>query len=177
VKGGEFVLHLVETSTVVIPPKEKRELKEIPKAEEKEEPKEIKKKPKVQAIKKKEPAKKEPIKKEQEKEEPKGERAIASVEYRASKIQKKIDDLIKDKEIKSVECPGPGKQLIVNRSGSIEPINITLNSEEIDDIVKKFSEKSKTTPTAGVLKVTIDNLNITAIISEFIGTRFMIQKK
>ena len=90
--------------------------------------------------------------------------------------EERLNKLIEDEEVDSIECSGPEKQLIVNKSGEIHPINVTFSKEEINSLVKKFSEKSNTPIKGGMLRARLDGKSITALISEYIGTRFMIQK-
>lgn len=91
--------------------------------------------------------------------------------------EEKISSLINDAEIKSIECPGPDKQLIVSKSGSVFPVAVSLSSEEIDAIVEDFAKQSGEEIHRGILKAQAENLSITAVVSEYLGTRFIIQKQ
>jgi len=59
-------------------------------------------------------------------------------------IPEKLKPFLDDPETESIECPGAGKPLIINKAGKIEPTSITLSEGEIDSIIKKFSEETKT---------------------------------
>ncbi len=89
----------------------------------------------------------------------------------------KITQFLNDPAVLSVECPGPGKNLLLNRSGAIQASSMSLNKEEINSIVKEASVKARIPLTTGVFKAAFQNIIITAILSEYVGTRFLIQKK
>jgi len=89
----------------------------------------------------------------------------------------KIDQIMQDPAVISLECPGPGKNILVNRSGSIQTTPITLSQEEINETMKQISERTKIPLISGLFKAALGNLIITAVISEFVGTRFILQKR
>lgn len=90
---------------------------------------------------------------------------------------KKIESLISDNAVQTIECPGPGRQILVYKSGVIQTTPITLDAEEINNIMKEISEKTRIPVTSGIFKAAFDNIITTAVVSEFVGTRFIIQKK
>ena len=69
------------------------------------------------------------------------------------------------------------KPIIINKSGTILTTNITLSKNEIDSIIEEFSTKTRIPLIQGTFKALLGNLLITAVISEFVGTRFLIQKR
>lgn len=87
-----------------------------------------------------------------------------------------IKNLINDRSVSSIECPGPEKEIIVNKFGRIKPIGLSLSAQEINKIIKEFSEKTKIPLIKGIFKAALGNIIITAVISEYVGTRFIIQK-
>jgi len=89
----------------------------------------------------------------------------------------KLDFFIKDKSITMVECPGPGKFILVRRGQITEPTNIILTKEEVDKAVAVFSKAAKIPVIGGTFRVSVGNLTISAIISEITGTRFIIMKR
>jgi len=89
----------------------------------------------------------------------------------------KITAILRDPSVLSVECPGPNKHILVNRSGVIQTTNITLTKEEIDRVMHEISEKTRIPLITGLFKALYKNLLITAVISDFVGTRFIIQKR
>ena len=88
-----------------------------------------------------------------------------------------INQILSNPATQSVECQGPDKPLIINTSGKIQPSQTTLSKEKIQKIIKFFSEQTHIPLVTGVFKSILGNLTITAVVSDFIGTRFIIQKK
>ncbi|MBU1136390.1 MAG: hypothetical protein KJ559_02685 [Nanoarchaeota archaeon] len=87
-----------------------------------------------------------------------------------------IGVLIKDPRVTIIECPGPDKFVLAKTSGRTLITRIKLNAEEIQKIIKQFSEEAKIPVISGLFKANIRNLSITAVISEMIGSRFIITK-
>lgn len=88
----------------------------------------------------------------------------------------KIDFLLKDREIQSIECQGPNKNLLVKRYDKINITKITLTQEEITDILYSFAMQAKIPVVGGILKAAVGDLVVSAVISEFVGSRFIINK-
>lgn len=88
----------------------------------------------------------------------------------------RIIPLFNDPLISSIECAGPEKNIIINKSGLIQAIPMTLTQEEIENIMDEFSMKTKIPLIKGVFKAALGNLLITAVMSDFVGTRFHIEK-
>jgi len=84
--------------------------------------------------------------------------------------------LLTDPSVQSIECPGFGRPVLLNKSGTIQVSNVLLNKEEIDNVMQVISKKTKVPITPGLFKAAFDNFLITAVISEYAGTRFVIQK-
>jgi hypothetical protein len=89
----------------------------------------------------------------------------------------KINNILLDPAILSIECPGADRPLVANKSGLNQPLNMTLSAEDISKITQYFSEKTRIPLVEGVFKATLGDLLMTAVVSQFIGTRFIIQKK
>jgi len=104
------------------------------------------------------------------------EMSIISPPVAENKLEK-IKPLLNDPSIRSIECSGPEKNLIINRQGIIQSANLSLNQSEISSIVEEVSNKTRIPLVAGTFKAAFDNFIMTAIISEFVGTRFLIQRK
>lgn len=88
----------------------------------------------------------------------------------------KLDQLIRDPSIQSIECSGPNKNTLVKRYNQTNTTRIILNQSEITDIIDIFSVKAKIPVIGGILKAAVGNLVISAVISEFVGSRFIINK-
>jgi len=88
----------------------------------------------------------------------------------------KIELFLKDPFIQSIECRGPGQSILIKRQNRITPTRIILTSEEIKEIINNFSQKAKIPIIEGILKAAVGNLVISAVTSEFVGSRFIINK-
>jgi len=88
----------------------------------------------------------------------------------------KLRSVFLDSGVVGVECPGPSKNILINRGGRVQPSQITLSPEEITEILQEFSKKTKIPLISGIFKALYNNFLITAIISETAGNRFIIEK-
>lgn len=88
----------------------------------------------------------------------------------------RINRILEDYQVESIECPGPGKFLIVKKQKQVIPTKMTLNKDEIEKIIQTFSEKSRIPLVGGVFKASVEGFIITALQSELIGSRFIITK-
>jgi hypothetical protein len=87
----------------------------------------------------------------------------------------KLNPLIQDNAIRTIEV-NPDQKIIVSGSMGERTTNIILNSEEINEIINKFAYVSKIPVSEGVYKVVVENLIFFAVISNVVGSRFIIQK-
>ncbi|GIU68267.1 MAG: hypothetical protein KatS3mg001_117 [Candidatus Pacearchaeota archaeon] len=87
---------------------------------------------------------------------------------------KKLDPLIKDPFVKTIECPGPNSEIVVEGKFGRKRTQIKLTKEEIDEILQIFSSLTKIPLIEGLYKVVFGNLELSALISE--KTRFRIRK-
>jgi len=88
----------------------------------------------------------------------------------------KLNSLIKDPAVKIIECNGPDEHIFVRGSMGVKPTNIVLSKEEITKVIKKFSEISKIPVHEGVYRVVAGRFILSAIISEVVGSKFIIKK-
>ncbi|MBM3234579.1 hypothetical protein FJZ19_05815 [Candidatus Pacearchaeota archaeon] len=88
----------------------------------------------------------------------------------------KIDPLIHDNRITTIECPGPGKFILTKTAGNVNITHISLGEEEIKTIIHEFSRQAKIPIITGLFKAVVGNLVITAVLSDFVGSRFIINK-
>lgn len=89
----------------------------------------------------------------------------------------KITQILLDPTVFSVECPGPGKNLIVNKAGQIQAAPLILTKKEIDEVMDEISEKTRIPIVQGLFKAAVQDLIVTAVVSDYVGTRFIIQKR
>ncbi len=88
----------------------------------------------------------------------------------------KLNPLIKDPAVKAIECNGPDENIIVRGTMGTKRTNIILSEEEINQIMKKFSETAKIPIHEGIFRVVAGMLILSAIISDVIGSKFIIKK-
>ena len=90
---------------------------------------------------------------------------------------RKINPLIQDAAVQMIECPGAGKNILVKTRNKINSTRTTLNEAEIKNIINYFSRYAKIPVMGGILKAAVENIIISAIVSEYVGSRFIINKK
>ena len=78
----------------------------------------------------------------------------------------KINILINDLNVDSIECSGENKKIIVNGKMGKKPTAIELNKEEINNIFDEFSKASMIPLNQRVNKISVGNLDLTTIISD-----------
>jgi len=88
----------------------------------------------------------------------------------------KLASFLKDPSIQLIECPGPGRNLLVKRYSKINTTKVTLNQVEITNIINNFAQQARIPVIGGILKAAVGDLVISAVISEFVGSRFIINK-
>jgi len=88
----------------------------------------------------------------------------------------KLNPLIKDPLVISIECHGTEEPIIVRGRMGVKQTNIILDKEEIGQTIKKFSEVTKIPIHEGVLKMAKGRLILSAIISSIVGSKFIIKK-
>ncbi len=88
----------------------------------------------------------------------------------------KVNFLIQDPRVTVIECPGPGKFILARTSGQTSMTKISLIQDEIQQILQKFSEQTRIPIISGLFKAAVGNLVVTAVISDLIGSRFIITK-
>jgi len=88
----------------------------------------------------------------------------------------KIDQFLKDITVQSIECAGPEKKILVKKQNKINTTPVSLTQAEITDIINSFSQQARIPPLGGILKAAVGDLVISAVISEYVGSRFIINK-
>lgn len=89
----------------------------------------------------------------------------------------KLNILIKDPYVNEIECNGVENPLSVKKSGIVQKTQINLSIEEIYEIIAEFSQKTRIPVINGRIKAALNDLVITAALSETLGPRFIIQRK
>jgi hypothetical protein len=88
----------------------------------------------------------------------------------------KLDSLIRDHHVQTIECNGPYEPLIVSGTMGRKLTDIIFSSEEVKEILEKFSRASKIPMHTGIYRVVVGKLLLIAIISEVINSKFIIKK-
>ena len=89
----------------------------------------------------------------------------------------RITPLLNDPVVSLIECQGVGKPLMIIRAGQRQITRITLNPVEIEGILQKASDVAHIPLLEGVFRAIVDNFSINAIISEMVGSKFVIRKQ
>lgn len=93
-----------------------------------------------------------------------------------NEIPKEFIESLSDPKVRSLECPGPDKNILMDKLGATIPLSFSLTKEQIDKFIENISEKTNT-PIKEIMKTNLGPLSFVAVISEYAGTRFIIQKK
>lgn len=88
----------------------------------------------------------------------------------------KLNPLLRDTTVTAIECSGNEKNILVRRGNQIRTTSIKLSEEEINDIIEKFAKEARIPIEEGIMKLAVGNLIMTAIISEVVDTKFIIEK-
>jgi len=88
----------------------------------------------------------------------------------------KIGPLLRDNTIVAIECPGPGKNVMIKKYNQINMTRIILAEDEIKTIIEYFSNEARIPLAGGIIKAAVGNSIISAVVSEFVGSRFIINK-
>ena len=89
----------------------------------------------------------------------------------------RITPLLDDPVISLIECQGVGKPLMIIRAGQRQITRITLTQEGIKEILQEISDMAHIPLLEGVFRAVVDNFSINAIISEIVGSKFVIRKQ
>lgn len=88
----------------------------------------------------------------------------------------KLNQLIQDQNIKTIECNGPDENITVKGNAGSKTTNIILSKSEMDEVLQRFSEASKIPIHEGIFKIVVGRLVLSAIVSEVVGSKFIIKK-
>ncbi|MFH1452199.1 MAG: hypothetical protein ABIF88_03440 [archaeon] len=88
----------------------------------------------------------------------------------------KLDPLLRDPSVHQIECPGAGKLVSVIRMGQRQITKIVLTASEIKQIIENVSNAAHIPLLNGVFRAVVDDFSISAVISDMIGSRFVMKK-
>lgn len=92
-------------------------------------------------------------------------------------IMDRLRPILNDPAVSMINCSGPDQNIQVTRAGMIQTFQLSFTMNEINDFMKDLSEKTKIPLLPGLFKIMFQNLIITAAVSEFVGTKFTIEKR
>ncbi|MBU2616704.1 MAG: hypothetical protein KKB79_01845 [Nanoarchaeota archaeon] len=88
----------------------------------------------------------------------------------------RLNQLLNDPFVKTIECSGSDEKVFVTGVMGRKKTSIILSGKEIEDVIMAFSKLGKIPMTPGIFKVFFGNLSMSAMVSEVIGSRFLIKK-
>jgi len=88
----------------------------------------------------------------------------------------KIVPLLNDPSVSSIECLGADKPIMVIRIGELQRTRISLNELEIRKLLEGVADLAHVPLLEGVFRVVVNGLNVNAVVSGMIGSRFVIKK-
>lgn len=89
----------------------------------------------------------------------------------------KITPLLNDPSVSTIECQGAGKFVTITRAGQKQITRIVLSANDIKNLLNKVSNMAHIPLLEGVFRAAVDNFSINAVISEIIGSKFIIRKQ
>ena len=88
----------------------------------------------------------------------------------------KLNVLINDPKIEMLECNGGDSNIIVSGKMGRKSTEITLNTDEIKQVIRTFSEAARIPLNEGIFKIAFGRLVLSAINSEVVDSKFIIRK-
>ena len=88
----------------------------------------------------------------------------------------KIAPLLDDPSISTIECEGANKPIMILRAAQRQKTRVVLTKEEIHEILEKVADETHIPLLEGVFRAVVSGFSINAVISEMIGSRFVIKK-
>lgn len=88
----------------------------------------------------------------------------------------RLTPLVRDPNVSVIECNGPDEVIVVKGRMGTKPTSLSLSKEEVENVLGKISEASRIPLSEGVHKIAVGNLIVSAIISEVVGSKFIIRK-
>jgi len=87
----------------------------------------------------------------------------------------KVNSLIVPPLVKQVDCNGAGVELII-RTNRAKKTKVVLTEDEIGLIIRNFSSLSRIPVSDGVFRAAVGNVEIVAMVSGTVGSKFIIRK-
>ncbi len=88
----------------------------------------------------------------------------------------KLNVLVRDPMVKTIQCNGPGENIIVEGGMGTKPTAIILSEDEVDGVLDEFSKVARIPIDEGVVRIVVGRLILLAVISDVVSTKFVINK-
>ncbi len=89
----------------------------------------------------------------------------------------RISTYINNPAVLDIECSGPEKPLVIKEAKGIQNTTLLLKEEEIQQIINEVARLSATSVQNNILRASYQGIEFTGIISESVGSRFIVHKK
>jgi len=88
----------------------------------------------------------------------------------------KLNPLVKDPMVRMIQCNGPEENIVVDGRMGTKTTGIILTKEEIDEVIKKFSQSAKIPVEEGITRIVRGRLILLAVVSKVVSSKFTIKK-
>lgn len=88
----------------------------------------------------------------------------------------KISPILNDASVSTIECLGKGKELMIIRAGQKQRTRIVLDAKEIRAVLDRVADEAHIPLLEGVFRASVKGFSISAVLSELVGSRFVIKK-
>jgi len=88
----------------------------------------------------------------------------------------KLTPIIQNPSINVIECPGPGREIIIRTYNIRKPYPVVLSKGEMQKLIEQFAEKAKVPVINGLMRAWIDKFMISATIVNNQVENFILQK-
>ena len=88
----------------------------------------------------------------------------------------KLNPYVNDPKVKTIETEGESETVYVSGAMGRKPTGLKLSRAEIDEVIDRFSKAAKIPKKEGMFKVAVGKLLLTAMVSESVSPRFIIEK-
>jgi len=88
----------------------------------------------------------------------------------------RLNRLASDPAVSMIECLGSKIKLKIKKDSSTAESETILDDNEIKSIINKFSEASKEKVTEPVFKAAFGGWELTAVVSDIVGSRFILKR-
>lgn len=89
----------------------------------------------------------------------------------------RITKIFMDPSVQVLNCPGSDKKILIARMGLVQATQISFSEQEIKELMAELSTRTRIPFKSGLVKLIYQNLIITAVISEFVGTKFVVERR